>query len=354
MKKLTGFKYFLFIITVFPFCVAAQKADPIVSKEPDSTYIEDMSEYLSPRLSMNDNIKNFIVRNTVTYELYPNDNTVLKLSLNYRWLSLSYSNAPKFFAGNDDDTLKGTTKITAFAVNMNFNHWMQHLAYDRVKGYYLANTSAYLNPWQQGKDPYIQFPELVYSSFSGNTGYKFNKNFSFNSISAQTERQLKSAGTFIPSLLYNYYIVDDKTQLTGQNSSQKSNNLEVLLVAGYFYTLVINKQLYVTAGAAPGFGFIKTKLLTRLPAGNETSHFTNPILRLETGLAAGYNGERFFAGIQLAASAEAYNQNKTINVIESDDVMYQVFAGYRLRAPAFLRKAIDKVDKEKAYILKNK
>jgi Domain of unknown function (DUF4421) len=179
-----------------------------------------MDQYLTFRVSMNNDVRGFVIKNVVRYDIKPNDKNLLKFSVNYRWFSFSYSTAPKFIPGNNDDELKGETKTRAYSLNFNFNHWIQGLSYNYVKGYYLNNTSIFVNPWVEGVDPYIQFPDLVYNNFSGRTAYKFNKNFSFNAIGPQTERQLISAGSFVPAIAYNYYTINDKTALTGQNSSQ--------------------------------------------------------------------------------------------------------------------------------------
>jgi hypothetical protein len=174
------------------------------------------------------------------------------------------------------------------------------------------------------------------------TAYKFNKNFSFNSLSVQTERQIKSAGTLMPWLMYNYYIVDDKTPLTGQNSSQKSNNFEALLSLSYFYTFVFKENFYVSAGAAAGAGMIFTKLFTRYPTEEVITQSNNAISRFEGAGALGYNGIRFFAGGQVIGSRESYGTKGTSAVTVHDRLIWQVFTGYRFNAPKFLKSAADK------------
>lgn len=341
------------VVLLLPAAIFAQPADTVITATKQIGHIEHYDSSLMFKLSLNDDIKNFLVHNNITTDLRPNDKNSLKLSASYRWLALSYSNAPKFIPGNDDDTLKGKTKATAFAFNFNFTHWIQAIAYNKVKGYYLENTADFEPGWNKG-DAYIQFPDLVYTGFSGQTAYKLNENFSFNALSTQTERQLKSAGTLMPALLYNYYIVDDKTKLTGQNSSQKSNNFELLLGAGYFYTYVFKKEFYISAGVLPAAGFITTKLLTRTPAGEETTHYTNAIFRADGACALGYNGKRFFAGTQLMISDEAYNQDKTISLIVSDRLTYQVFLGYRFNAPGFLKRSVNKAEQTGSELIKGK
>jgi Domain of unknown function (DUF4421) len=326
--------------------IHAQVADSSKMNEPESEYIESMNNYLAIKLSLNNNISGFILKSNVTYEIQPNDINVLRLSINYRVFSFSYGYSAKFIPGNDDDQLKGKTAVSSYNLSFNFDHWIQSLNYEKVKGYYLQNTGDFIPGWKEGVDPYVQFPELIYNSYRGQTAYKFNKNFSFNSLSTQTERQLKNAGTLMPVLSYNYYIVNDKTVLTGQNSSQKSNNFEALLSLSYFYTLIIHKNFYLSPGVAAGGGMIYTKLLTRTPTGELITKSNSPVFRFEGFGALGYNAERLFIGAQFLISRESFKQQGTTALSVNNRLIYQVFTGYRFNSPRFLRKTVDHAEKK--------
>ena len=341
-------RYFAGILLMsLPLIIHAQSPDSNKVKLPGTRYIEQMSNYLAIKLGVNNNINGFQVRGATKTDIQPNDNNSLKLSVNYRWFSFSYSYTPKFFPGNDDSDLKGKTKASMYNFGFIFDHWMQGLTYEKVKGFYLDNTGDYIPGFVEGTDPYIQFPELVYQSYRGQTAYKFNKNFSFNSLSVQTERQLRSTGTLMPVFSYNYYIVDNKVLLTGQNSSQKSNNFEGLLSLSYFYTFVFKENFYLSGGAAAGGGILFTKLLTRLPSGNITTNSNHGIWRFEGFGAAGYNSRRFFIGGQIQLSRESYDQKgKSTTVVVNDRIIYQLFTGYRFNAPKFLKSAVDKTEEK--------
>jgi hypothetical protein len=151
---------------------------------------------------------------------------------NYRFISLSIRYIPKWLPGNDDEDLKGKTKGGGFGLNFTYSKWMQHLSYSKTKGFYLENTSEHRPGWEDG-DPYVQFPDLEFKNFQGITAYKFNPGYSINAVAWQTERQVKSAGSFIPHFLYRYYISDNKAAPTPGGFTQKSNNLELVLGAVY-------------------------------------------------------------------------------------------------------------------------
>jgi Domain of unknown function (DUF4421) len=183
---------------------------------------------------------------------------------------------------------------------------------------------------------------LVYQNFEGVTAYNFNPDYSVNAVSTQSERQLKSAGSFIPHFRYRYYITDDRTPLTGTNSSQKAKTLEFMIGAGYYHTFVLKKNFYFALGATPSFGVNFLHLTTRLPSGYDHTKQTNALFRIDGQAGLGYNGERFFAGVYSKLSTESYNQQRTSAVTSSSRIAYQVFIGYRLKAPKFLQENVQK------------
>jgi hypothetical protein len=307
-------------------------------------YIQKMDQYLAFKISLIDDFQEFRVKSNLDYTIRPNVTHLIKLSGHYRFISMAAGFAPGFIPGNHDDALKGDTRIFSLGMNLAFGHWLQGMAYDRIHGFYLANTADFNVNWVKGTDPYVQFPDLVYNGFQGYTGYKFNNRFSDLALNSQTERQLKGAGTFITLFSYRYYIMDNRIELTGQNSSQKSNNFEALLSAGYFRTFIFMKDFYFSAGIVSGGGIIFTRLLTRFPGGNEKDNYHNPIWRLEGHGALGYNSERFFAGAQLKVTGAGYEQNRTSTIIVNNRFTYQFFIGYRFGAPRFVEKITDKAE----------
>ncbi|MDH4093136.1 MAG: DUF4421 domain-containing protein [Cyclobacteriaceae bacterium] len=336
---------------LLPFIASAQLADTVSSEIKANQYIEKMDKYLTFRLSMNDDIQAFRVNSYIDYSIQPNDKTLLKISTSYRWFSFSISAAPEFLPGNGDNDLKGESKATSFSLGLNFSHWIQGITYSRFKGYYLENTGDFDPGWIKDVDPYVQFPDFVYQRFHGQTAYKFNEMFSFNALSVQTERQLRSAGTFMPVLSYEYYITDDQAELTGQNKTQKENNFELLLSLGYFHTFVIHRNFYASAGVMPGAGVIFGKLLTRQPGGNIESNQSYFLLWAQGAGALGFNSERFFAGTQLIFSRGFYEEGAS-TTIRNDRFTYHLFLGYRFNAPKSLTKAADKADEKRSKIFK--
>jgi hypothetical protein len=162
-----------------------------------------------------------------------------------------------------------------------------------------------------------------------------------NSLLSNTERQLKSAGTFIGLFNYRYFTIDDKSILRESNSTQKSNNFEWSIGGGYYHTLVINNSIYASIGVVPSIGYIHTRLITRSLTQQYRINQNNLIYRIDAKGAIGYNDEDFFAGFYLNYYTLTYEQANT-NVVNYDNrIYYQLSIGFRINAPSFLKKFMD-------------
>lgn len=330
-------KNLLIIITFFIcYLTLAQTNQDSLRKieNPKKLYFKSTLDQINIKFDLESNNEKFeLDGNDFNYDIRPNVSTISKISLNYLFLSFSYSYIPKFFPGNDDDDLKGKTKGSSFGINLNFDHWVQELKYSKVKGFHLENSEDFENPWIEGTTPYIQFPELKVTSIRGATSYKFNSNYSLKAISTQTEIQLKSAGSFIPGLIYSYYLIDNKRDSSFQSSSQKSKNIEVLANFSYFYTFVLNKSWYTALGVSPSIGINYTNLLTRFPDHEVKTNYSTAVYRVNGRGGIGYNSERFFAGFEISAFQSIKNDNTpTVNLVTTYNA-FQAFVGYRFKAP---------------------
>ncbi|MDH7460184.1 DUF4421 family protein [Chitinophagaceae bacterium 26-R-25] len=307
------------------------------SNLPKNVWIEKMDKYVTLKFTQTtneDGLSVFTDQNDIL--LTTNLKSTSKISANYSFITLSLKFAPKFLQSDNDNSIKGFSKSGGLDLNFNFRHWQQFLAYTRTQGYYLQNTSDYVPGWKEG-DPYIQFPDLLYKSFEGATAYSFNSKFSFNALTSQSERQLKSAGSFIPGLMYKYYIVDDRSQLRPGGSRQKSHNFQMILGAGYYHTFVVKHSFYFSLGATPGIGFVHSNIFTTTESEVTKSKQLNSVVRLDARTGIGYNGNRFFSGLYMTVFSSAEEEQHSTVISGESGVLFQFFVGYRLKAPKFLR-----------------
>ncbi|MGV3461574.1 MAG: DUF4421 family protein [Flavobacterium sp.] len=259
---------------------------------------------------------NYIQEN-LTVDVIPNQKTTLGIAVQYDIVYFSVGFAPKFFANNKDNK---DSKMTSYSLNFFPGRFMQHFDLYYQKGMSLKVS---------GADIYL--PRLKSLKIGGVTSYLFNRNFSYRATAFQNEKQLKSAGSFAPSLTYYY------TELNGKEEpslGDKSYFIDISLCPGYYYNWVIAKDFLLSGGASLGAG-----ISTIVDDATTTSLLVAGSLQI----AAGYNSERFFCGVNLRGNFTSNEAEK--DVVMSNAISYATaFAGYRFDPPGFIVK-----EKEKLY-----
>jgi len=225
------------------------------------------------------------------YDIRPNFNYVNLIGIDYRALSIFFSYVPPI-GGNNDQELKGKSSHTGFGFVFNSSRWLNRFHYSKVEGYYLENSEDFIPDFINGATPYIQFDDLKITSYQGSHSYNFNPNFSFGAVSSQMAIQLKSAGSFIPGLFYNYFKVANRS-----GNGQRSKNLELIINTPYYYTHVINKKWYAGIGLIPGIGMHFTHLTTTIGNDDFETNYDGTLFRLKATLGLGYNSKTFYAGV---------------------------------------------------------
>jgi len=330
------------VVTALFICnseINAQIGDTIQIKTKNE-WIEKMNNKIAVDVSLNNSYEIFEV-NTPTnkYIIHPNTPINMRYKLNYRFISFSFQIAPDFIPGNGDENIKGTTKSFDLGTSLVFKHWFMDLSYSKVKGFYLKNSKDFI--FQEEDDPYIQFPDLHYNGFSISAGYLNNSNFSLKSLTSQTERQLKSAGSFMPVFHFRYYVIDDKSLGT---STQKTNNIEASIGPGYAYTFVAQEKFYLSLGLQANFGYLNTDLTTRQLSEVTKTKQDNFIFRWDGKTGIGYNGSRFYTGLYTNISGTKYRQENTTTMNFETRVSYHFFFGIRIKTPNYIEQKVTKIE----------
>lgn len=278
-------------------------------------------------------------KNGTNLDLETNNSYKLFLSVDYKFIGFSYGFYPKFFGTNKDEGLKGKSTFSDYNFRFFLGRWLQMVNYSKTKGYYVANMSEFDPTWVEGKDPYLQFPDFKTMQFGMSTSYLFNPKFSLKSITSFTEWQKKSAGSFLPSLIYSYNTIRSKSD----DLDGRQKEFDLKLAAGYYYNFIIHKNFYIAPHLSPSVGvkFMKDKSRN---SGAETvekeTYFTR---NLDGGIKMGYNSNRILFGASLNFSISSYNEDKN-NVISNDKVYGLLYFGYRFNAPGFISKPVEKID----------
>ena len=245
---------------------------------------------------------------------------------------------------------KGDTKSFRLRIKLLFDKWSHQLEYNRNEGYYVGNSSDF-NFNAENENFHIQFPNLTTNIFQGISLYKLNDNFSVRAVESQTEIQIKSAGTFMPGLIYKYYNIKGSQEIKispGETINRENYNdvygFDLTANAGYYYTFVFRKYLFAHAYANPGIGIDFYRSSSYSQTGIDKNNGTDLFFVFNTGASIGYNGKKIFTGA-------AYNYTYASEKFHSNGIQFQpskdqfhIYLGYRFRAPKQVRKPVEKIE----------
>lgn len=340
MKKITLIFLYITKLWITP---STSQAQIKASRIPDSLYLEKFDDWFVIKPSIV-NSSEALIAKTGNYNivLEPNTNEIVRTYFSYQFISFYIDYVPRSLLTNTDDEQKGNTKLFTLGGSINTRHWFADLNFSHTKGYYIQNTKDFRPQWRDS-DPYLQVPDLHVTSYDATIGYNTNSHLSLPASFSQTERQLKSAGAFLPKAVFRYYIVDDRTPTA--NSNEKSNNVQALFGAGYQYTLVLKSSVYVVGAFTPAFGYIHTNVQQTSASAINSFTQRGPIYQWDGRVGFGYNSHRFFAGTYLSAVSAKYSQGLSSAENGNANLFFQVFAGFRIKAPRFISNRYNKLFK---------
>ena len=252
----------------------------------------------------------------IAVDVEPNKKTTLGVTVQYDFISFSIGFAPKFFADNKDNKY---SRMTTFNFNMYPGRWMHHFDFYYQKGMMLEAdgfASVYL-------------PNLKTFKIGGSSSYIFNENLSFRAFALQNEKQLKSAGSFAPGIMYYY------TEFNGRKEEQLGGKIYLALVPSYYYNLLLTKSIFVAGGASLGIGFSYA---------NDDDDYQDATLLTQAtfNLSAGYNSDTFYGGVYGKTVFSSHNADSNVRI--GDNLNYATaFIGYRFEASRLVKKETKKL-----------
>lgn len=314
----------------------------VVKTKIDTTYVKDISDKFIVKINTDARIDSYDINynDGSTINLVPNVNANYSVSLDYKFLGISIGLPKKWFESEEKNRLKGKTSGINLTFNFFFNKWLQTIHYNSTKGYYVENTSSLVDGWRPNIDPYLQLPDLKVQVFGGSTSYIFNGNkFSYRSFLQQTQIQRKSTGSFIPTLQYDYFY---RTNINAQSTLDYDKTLSVIASAGYQYNLVVLKNLNLSGGLFPGFGFehsnsTDSSISKKIKAWNTKTN-------MNFNLNLNYQLRKFFCGIQFSSINTFIKDNES--QINNSLNYGNIYLGYRFNAPKIIKKPINWIEKK--------
>ena len=290
--------------------------------QDEDAYIRRFPEKITARIGYQNTSNSFTVRDGETgkdFVLEPSKKDYLGISLLFRSIEVNVGFSPKFVSA--DENLQDA-KLFTLNFRMFLGRWMQTLDFYHQKGFVFGDTTGS-----------VYFPDLSTTKVGGTTNYIFNKNFSFRAIGFQNEWQKKSAGSFIPRMTFYYtnYFWEFEDLYVNDDS------YDLAIGPGYYYNLVIAKNFIISGGVATGVGVNITR------SGDET--LTSLLLETNFRGVAGYNSERFFAGINSNLLVLSHNEERSTSI--QDNISFvELYVGYRFDAPKKFMKWADYVNEK--------
>ncbi len=310
----------------------------------DQRYVRDYSAYILPAVYLAAYNQNFafngkaMPRGPVNYE--PSQPVRIGGSAFYGPFGFAFSLPLPMDPALEQR--QGRTKASDFQFNLYFRRWGIDLAWQDYRKFYIDNSAAAV-PAFTGDVKY-QREDIKTHNLSANAFYVFNhKKFSYAAAFNQSERQLKSAGSFILGAGWSVFRLEaDSAFIPGL--LQTANNADLLVTRGnfssagvtlgYAHTFVIKSKFYISLGLTPG---IAVGLMDwRDQLGNELKN-TRTHFRLTFRYSIGFNGDRYYWGLNGFNDATQISFNENLNLTYGTANVF-LFFGRRLSAEWLLLK----------------
>jgi hypothetical protein len=251
--------------------------------------------------------------NSITY--IPNSPLGFGLSVSYKNFSLSggmgfrFLRNPKF----------GKTNVVDWQYHYYGRKFILDVFFQNYKGFYVRGDDKAI----------IIHPDIKLVQYGLFGQYIFNnKKFSYRAAFNQSERQLKSAGSFqLGGGLY-YNNVSSDTSLT-INEERQLTNYQLCLSGGYVYTVVIKKNYYAALGVSVG-----------LSLGTESLKIKNVEVspNMFPRISAGYNSDSWSVGLSFVLNRTYISHNEKLNMLFDTGYAQITFIKRFNTAPKFLHR----------------
>ena len=311
-----------------------------LKKLNDSIYFlrYDSLLHLSSWISKNQMEYTLVYDNNLKLVLAPNSLSNLSFGFSYRYLELGFGFSPHFLNADQAKKKTGESEIFTFRTSFSMHRFNLGIDLSSVKGFYLKNSKELKASLPD--TPYLLFPDLKVGYFSMLLRYNVNPRFSTAALSGGTQVQRRSAYTLLPSFQFATFKFNNQSKTTGLTTeSTYSTDLNFLLpLVG---TLVITQKLSATMGIGPSFGVDFFKTISRNDSGKIViANGTKAITGFTFQTAITFNSGRFFSGIESRYRSYGHKIEDISRLIKEYSY-FQLYIGFRLRAPRFAKKSLD-------------
>lgn len=252
--------------------------------------------------------------NELTY--MPNSPVSLGLGVTYK----NYSLSGGYGFGFMRDKERGNTKSLDFQYHYYGRKFIADIFFQRYKGFYT----------EEKDEVYEIYPDIKVVQYGVHGQYVFNnKKFSYRAAFNQSEKQLKSAGSWqLGGGIYYNEIRSDSTLYLNEYKSLR--NYQFSISGGYVYNWVINKNFFLSGGVSVG---------ANLGIEN-TSDFKKVIISPSVfpRISAGYNADDWSIGLSAVINRMYVTRTSSLKMIFDTGTLQMSFIKRFDVAPKFMKK----------------
>lgn len=221
------------------------------------------------------------------------------------------------------DPLKGTTRSRNYGVGITARRFIARAFFNGSEGFFPEQPALVDSTWTTNS-PYPARGDIRSNTFLASVNYALSskRRFSFKAALLQTERQRRSAGTFLAggTLWMNdirsgspFIPATASAAFLGNTSFDRVGRTVIGATIGYTHTLVILRKGFITGALVPGLSIQQQDI--GLTDGTERLGDWHVGGVVESKLGMGYNGDRIYVAFNGASYFSSADTGEGLNVL---------------------------------------
>lgn len=315
----------------------ARSLSSYLSSKKDTNYIETYYKDLIVRLYSGEKTHSLELIDLKTpYRLKYLPNGYFNMGAGVNFRSFGISLATKIPIFQNSEVRHGETKRFGIQSYIYTSKFAVDLLASFLNGYYLNNSFAHFNSYTREKE--YQRPDISSANFGLSVNYIFNNShFSYRAAFSDTERQIKSAGSFLAGgSIFSYQTRADSSLVPrGINENfylktrdiSKSGVLAFNANVGYAYSLVFLKNGIFTLSYILGSGIQDNSIDREFANGINRWRFS---MNHSGRVGLGYRFNRYYARISIIRSTQYTSLKYNDLSIGNGTNFFQVSLGKRI------------------------
>jgi hypothetical protein len=264
------------------------------------------------------------------------------IGLSFKGIGLEVQFSPR--ALNQNDALYGKTTQFALSTSGNTRRFIYDVYYRYSEGYH--TTRKMLLPGDTVEN-YYKRPDIINNNLGLSVIYVFNnKRFSSAAPYNLTERQRKSAGSFLlGTYAFAYTITADSIILPDtmyrefrpELQFREAGSLSWGISCGYTYTLIFFKKWFFNIATIPGISV--QEFYSKNAFDDKVSNRVSASLSLQSRFSLGYNRTNYFIGISWQNNKFLISDNDE-NSMNYKFGVFRFYYGHRFDLRKVLKKKL--------------